>query len=192
MEEIWKPIKGLEGSYEVSSKGRVRSVSRDIHYKLKGTDQVRHYDGRILSLSARSGGYLGVMVVKEHPQKLMYGFVHRLVAEAFLENPEGFRNVSHIDGDVANNDVTNLKWTNSYMIKKNRRVFLIDCDTGERYESIRDVENKYGKKQLLRAIKAGNRWYEHKIRYMTEEEISEWNNQRYLTADNEGNSNQVQ
>lgn len=95
--EIWKPIKDYEGLYEVSNMGRVRSLSR------KGTFE------RILNPCVRNtGGYLAVNLYK-NGKKTMY-FIHRLVALAFLPNPNNYPVINHKDCNPSNNCVDNLEW----------------------------------------------------------------------------------
>lgn len=88
MQEEWQPIKGYEGIYEVSNFGRVKEIDTD----------------RILTQSIVKKGYLIV--------RLSYKIktVHRLVAEAFITNPEKKPCVDHIDGNKQNNCVKNLRW----------------------------------------------------------------------------------
>lgn len=98
MEEIWKDIKGYEGLYEVSNLGRVRSL-RDNH----GQARIR-----VLQQCKSSRGYLHLILCKNH--KLKHYSVHRLVAEAFLPNPDGLPQINHIDECKTNNRVDNLEW----------------------------------------------------------------------------------
>ena len=107
-QEIWKPIKNYENFYEVSNFGRVRSVDRTIYFKNgKGS---RKYKGQILKQKYHNG-YAMVNLNKNKDLKVLY--VHRLVAETFLDNPNEYKCVNHIDGIKANNASDNLEWCTS-------------------------------------------------------------------------------
>ena len=102
MEEEWKDVVGYEGFYQVSNFGRVRSMDKKIGKKA--------YKGRILRIiSTKRYDVVGLSVNGVLKQKS----VHRLVAEAFLPNPENKPCVDHIDTILKNNNVSNLRWVSS-------------------------------------------------------------------------------
>ena len=96
--EVWKDIKDYEGLFQVSNWGRVKSLGNGRTYKTS----------RIRKLYTNKYGYLQVQLCKDGKRKWFR--VNRLVAIAFLENPEGKTEVNHIDEDKTNNRVDNLKW----------------------------------------------------------------------------------
>ena len=97
MEEEWRDVVGYEGKYQISSLGRVRSLD----YRRTGRTQV-------LKPGTVRNGYLFVVLYNDGKTKNFY--IHRLVAEAFIPNPNGFPEVNHIDEKKANNCVDNLEW----------------------------------------------------------------------------------
>lgn len=128
--ETWKQVQSLPG-YSVSDKGRIRKDST----------------GQIMVLS-KNGGYCRITISKH---------VHRLVAEAFLDKPDNERCwVDHIDGDRANNDVSNLRWVtpseNAYAFgyksrieNKRRKVIASHVDGTEIvFNSRQDAANYFG------------------------------------------------
>lgn len=103
--EIWKPIKGFEGLYEVSNLGRVRSLDRTI---ITRNGKKIFYKGKILKPINCSNGYLKVNLVKNKKQKTVN--IHRLVAETFIPNPNNKPCVDHINTIRTDNRVENLRW----------------------------------------------------------------------------------
>lgn len=104
-EECWLPVVGFEGCYEVSNKGRIRSLDRKVW-----NGKVWFFKkGIILKMSKTTTGYWKVELSKKGVKKKSFK-VHRLVAIAFVENIEGKPNVNHIDGDPLNNNAENLEW----------------------------------------------------------------------------------
>ena len=97
MSEIWKDVAGYEGYYRVSNYGRVKSLKS----KTKNADNV-------LSAARGTGGYLFVTLRKSGNQK--HFDIHRLVANAFIPNPENFPQVNHKNGIKGDNLTNNLEW----------------------------------------------------------------------------------
>jgi hypothetical protein len=111
MNEVWKPIAGYEGLYEISSIGRVKSLGRTItdrghNYRV---DRVRVISGRILRQTRQSVGYLCVRLCSSDTT-ITTVLVHRLVAKAFLVSSIERNEVNHINGDKKDNRVCNLEW----------------------------------------------------------------------------------
>ena len=104
--EVWKDIVGYEGLYQVSNLGRVKSLKRKVY---AGRNRMRWQYERILSNNKTNGnGYIVVSLNKESKSKNKY--VHRLVAEAFLENPNNYKYINHKDQNTFNNNVNNLEF----------------------------------------------------------------------------------
>ena len=103
--EIWKEIKGYEGLYEVSSEGRVRSLDRIVYDKLRGC--TKSLKGKVL-VNRKGQHYYEVNLCKNGVRKQFY--VHRLVAEHFISNPENKPEVDHINTDYFDNRVENLRF----------------------------------------------------------------------------------
>ena len=110
MSETWKPVAGYEGLYEVSDLGRVRSLDM-FQFRSNGwVECTFRVKGRVLK-PYRTGKGEGYQTVELHKNgKGTNKKVHRLVAEAFIPNPEFLPEVNHIDGDKNNNVVSNLEW----------------------------------------------------------------------------------
>lgn len=117
MQEIWKDIKNYEGIYQVSNLGRVRSLTR----KVKTFNGFRTTKGQLLKPLKTNRNYFRVDLKQNQQNK--YVFIHRLVAETFIPNPNNYPVINHIDGNTSNNAVSNLEWcTQSHNIKEAYRV----------------------------------------------------------------------
>ena len=140
MLEIWRDIKNYEGIYEVSNLGRIKSISRN------GTIK----ENRILKPN-KVMGYSQVGLQKYGTRK--YKKIHRLVAEAFIPNPENKKEVNHKDGNKANNCVDNLEWVTTsenqlhsyYELKNNIKSVIqlsLNNEIIKEWESIAKVEQE--------------------------------------------------
>lgn len=109
MEEIWKDIAGFEGEYQVSSKGMVRSLDR---YIVQKNGRKCYKQGRILSPGHTKYGYQFVRIGSFYGGKHRDAYVHRLVAETFLSNPDNLPEVNHKNEIKTDNSVENLEWCN--------------------------------------------------------------------------------
>lgn len=106
--EHWRAVKGFEGYYEVSDLGNVRSVDREVLCK-NGTS--KFLKGHIMTQSTHyKNGYKSVILTVGCKQKRL--LIHRIVAQAFLPNPENLPEINHIDENKANNCLSNLEWCN--------------------------------------------------------------------------------
>ena len=124
-EEVWKDIEGFERKYIVSKLGRVKSLN----YHRTGKE-------RIFKGKDNGHGYLQVKLYKDGKGK--WYLVHVLVATAFLENPEGYTEVNHLDENKQNNCMDNLEYcSRSYNVNYGTRtektckpVFSVDKESG--------------------------------------------------------------
>lgn len=102
----WRPVKDFEGYYEVSNTGLVRSVDREIkHSRGSGTFTKK---GKVLKPASDKNGYLLISLSRNSKQIKVR--IHRLVAQAFIENVNNLPLVNHKDGVKSNNSIINLEW----------------------------------------------------------------------------------
>jgi len=149
MKEVWKPIDGYEGLYEISNLGRVRSLEFR-----NGVVSQR----RVRQLTPTDNGHGYKIIGLRCNGKKKNHYVHRLVAQAFVPNPNNLPVIDHIDHDRANNSATNLRWitqgdnvrySRSLMCKPRQKPMT---NTGERYISRQKKDGMYrltiGRKQI--------------------------------------------
>ena len=101
-----------------------RSISRYANYQVSNIGRVRNVETeRILKPSIKHNGYYHIGLYKDKSQKFLY--IHRLVAQEFIENPENQHAVDHINHDNANNTILNLRWVsnseNSWIEQNNQK-----------------------------------------------------------------------
>ena len=131
--EIWRPIEGTNGEYQVSNTGLVKTTKT----------------GRILTPTVSRHGYERVCLFKMDRERRYR--VHRLVAMAFIPNPDNLPQVNHIDGNKRNNNVSNLEWVTNeenmhhakecglragherFCESKKKRVIATKIDSGEKF-----------------------------------------------------------
>ena len=104
--EIWRDIDGYEGLYEVSDQGRVKSLEKKVKH-WRGGERIQKE--RILKPATAYNGYLLVPLYAGGKRKMF--FVHRLVCQAFHENPENKLEVNHINEIKTDNRAVNLEWS---------------------------------------------------------------------------------
>ena len=95
----WKPVLGYEFDYEVNNLGQIRT--------LKNSPKLKKFS-ILKPQTSRRNGYVYQMLYKDGEPKLCR--VHRIVAQSFINNPSGYMQVNHKDGDKTNNNVLNLEW----------------------------------------------------------------------------------
>lgn len=175
--EVWKPIPSYEGYYEASNTGRIRSLDRVVN--VEETEQHCEYEysqkGKILIPILNNAGYYRVSLVKERSKKIHS--IHRLVAKTFIDNPNNYQCVNHIDENKLNNNVYNLEWCthryntnhgNSLFIRSQKQRFtnknmkpviaMHNCTQIE-FDSIRSAARFLNLKQsnIQKALKTGNK-----------------------------------
>ena len=143
--EVWKDIKGYEGHYQVSNNGRVKSLKQGKEKILKPVRDTK--------------GYLAVQLCKNGEIKRC--FVHRLVAQTFIQNPNNLPHINHKDEVKTNNSVQNLEWCsakyNNNYGTHNQRVaekrskpvlqYTLDGKFVKEWKSQSDVERNLGYSQ---------------------------------------------
>lgn len=155
MTEIFKYIKGFEGKYQISNMGRVKSVSR---YRKNKNNSISFVKEHILKGKTDKDGYIEyALCIGEH-KKMKHYKAHRLVAEAFIPNPNNYPVINHKDENPANNFVfvnedgsvdlerSNLEWCTA---KYNRNYSLYKVSkkiehNGIIYPSIRECSRQMG------------------------------------------------
>lgn len=167
--EIWKDVIGYEGLYKISSAGRVFSCPKKWFFgRYKHREQ--HHDGIIIKPRKCIWGYGIVGLRKDNKYSIKK--IHRMVAEAFIENPLNKREVNHINGDKSCNEVWNLEWStpkenvnHAFKIglakrgegRHNARIVL-NTQTGIFYGTIKEAaESTTIKKSYLSLILSGKR-----------------------------------
>lgn len=170
MQEVWKDVVGYEGYYQVSNLGRVKSL-RTKAYSPKEKCAIVVMRERVLRQSPNVKTYLNVSLRKSGTKNTQK--VHRLVAKAFIPNPDNLPQVNHKDENKQNNCVENLEWcTNQYNInygtararmaeKRKKKVIQLSA-SGE-------VVNKWGSmKEAAEDLGIGyntmNRWLSRSVK----------------------------
>lgn len=147
MEEIWKDIKGYEGYYQVSNLGNVKSLKRTIIRKRNDKTHQFPIKERMLKFDY-SDGYKVVKLCKQGEKAYK---VHRLVAEAFIPNPNNLPIINHKDETRTNNCVDNLEWCDNFYNcnygtindrRKKKRVLQIEKNIT--YSSLLEAEKQTG------------------------------------------------
>lgn len=128
--EVWRPVKGYEDYYEVSNLGIVRSYDRMVRCKIG----MRCMKGKVLKQRIW-GNYKSVCLVVGQVEERLY--VHRIVAEAFIHNPDNLPQVNHKDENKLNNRADNLEWcTREYNMEYGTRMERFSASRGKAIEQL--------------------------------------------------------
>lgn len=134
----WKAVKGYEGLYSVSDEGDVKSHSRIVR---DGKKEYRRKE-KLLKQGNRGRGNLlyKFVILTDGKGKVEHKSVHRLVAEAFIPNPNGYEEVNHKDRDPSNNRIDNLEWCNrQYNIEYSKNIPVSQYLNGEKIAEYKSI-----------------------------------------------------
>lgn len=153
MTEIFKPVKGYAGIYEISNMGRVKSLSRVVERKDGNT---RVTENRIILPFTTKAGYSQIVLCKDGVKKKHY--IHRLVANAFLPNLSYLPIINHKNENKKDNRVSNLEWCTAYyntrygkLQERLKKIEVLDSkgDIIEVVEGMNKCERKYNISKYL-------------------------------------------
>lgn len=139
MEEIWKDIKGYEKMYQISNCGRIRSLSRFINNNKEDGSIGFYLKEKIKNQCISKTGYYICTLYKKGKGRTFK--VHRLIAEAFIDNPSNYPIINHKDGNKLNNAIDNLEWCDySYNnkeayrqgLKEKNLKWIVECNKRKR------------------------------------------------------------
>ena len=132
MEEIWKDIEGYEGKYQVSNLGRVKRLAYTVEVQMPdGRIYERPQKERIIKPCLDSLGRYLIVALHTGKPKTNH-LLHRLVAKAFIPNPDNLPIINHIDENTQNNRVDNLEWCD----------YLYNAQYGDNSSVVEQIDEK--------------------------------------------------
>lgn len=155
MKEIWRDVSGYEGIYQISNFGNIKRLSYSI---IRSNGNKQSWKEKKLNPTKDSSGYYGIRSCTKITGKRETLRIHRLVAEAFIPNPNNLPCVNHKDGNKLNNKTENLEWCtykeninhafSTGLRQDTKKINQYDLDGNyiATYDSIREAERKTGTK----------------------------------------------
>lgn len=146
MIEVWKDVDWSSGAYQISSLGRVRSVDR---IDCAG----RRLKGKVMKAFHNHAGYVSIILCENG--KPITCYVHRLVANAFIEKSNHKNHVNHKDGNKWNNEVNNLEWCDRSYNMKHAYTIGLAKPIGRKLsdEDVNEIMKQKGVKSSLKLAK---------------------------------------
>lgn len=174
--EVWKDIKGYEGKYQVSNLGRVKSLPK-FHRTNKFYSSIGYMSKeKILKPLKQSCNYLQVDLCDVNGKRRKK-YIHKLVAEAFIPNPNNYEYVNHKDEKKTNNKIDNLEWCSfDYNLNYGTRNARIKISHLKRNIEHLQQEKQQLKQALLdiKEYVENNNLYEEEYEYNYDEELEYW------------------
>lgn len=173
MIEIWKDIKNYEGYYQISNLGNIKSLERIV--KVNNNGDFGKKQERVLKPHLQNNGYYYITLYKGNKRK--NNLIHRLVADAFIDNPNNYPIINHKDENKQNNNVENLEWcTYSYNVNygtaieranENKKDYAVSDETRKKISEANKGKNvsEDTRKRISEALKGKQR---------TKEQIENW------------------
>ena len=145
MQEIWKDIKGYEGLYQVSNFGRIKSLDKIVNTNNQyGNVSTKTIKGKILKQRILRK-YFSIGLTKNKKQKTF--FVHRIVAENFIENENNYPCINHKDGNKLNNYINNLEFT-TYRENSLHSIYVLKNKLPPIHKGEKNNFSKHTKKEI--------------------------------------------